>query len=400
MEFVPGTMMQEGYEQPFAESQPFTESQMAYQHPAGDFQGPGFEYGGGYGGYEGFDGYGYADQGWQGGATWPGGGSSFDDSGPFAGDDLAYGGMMGGGMDSSGCGHRSGMMHTLRPTMMDFDSDQEEREHEGGGEKSASLLEGELPDPGLGRASLARRKLQESKGKGGFKGERSEKGSFRFPVQGKGSQLTPVMPFEEHFPTIGDDLAKPSRIFDDSNGKGSKGKGNKGGKDKKGNGKDDFFASMQHPGFMQTGGKDAGGKDTGGKDAGGKGVSGKDAGGKDAGGKGVSGKDAGGKGAQAMPGIDGVMQSQGLGPPPQECVWAYIDPHDKIQAGFSSSSMRNWFRSGWLERSLRIALVLRGEVPDRDNFYKMEKWFPEAASTFLIAPVMPQDVLQPKPTNP
>jgi len=72
-------------------------------------------------------------------------------------------------------------------------------------------------------------------------------------------------------------------------------------------------------------------------------------------------------------------------------MWAYIDPRDNVQTGFPSSKMRGWYESGYFEGHLEVALMKDDEVPDRSDFFPMIKWFPDLSQSFLMPPQVPSE---------
>mmetsp|Transcript_59441 Transcript_59441/g.109403 ORF Transcript_59441/g.109403 Transcript_59441/m.109403 type:complete len:155 (+) Transcript_59441:3-467(+) len=69
-------------------------------------------------------------------------------------------------------------------------------------------------------------------------------------------------------------------------------------------------------------------------------------------------------------------------------TWAYVDPKDQVQTGFSLQDMRKWYESGYFDGDLSVALCRdrRGKVPHKSEFYKLRQWFPDLSKSFTYVP--------------
>jgi len=73
----------------------------------------------------------------------------------------------------------------------------------------------------------------------------------------------------------------------------------------------------------------------------------------------------------------------------ETCCWAYIDPKDEIQVGFSTEDMRQWFDAGYFPEDFLVALIedpTRTKAPPRSEFYPLQQWFRDASQAFNYVP--------------
>lgn len=71
-----------------------------------------------------------------------------------------------------------------------------------------------------------------------------------------------------------------------------------------------------------------------------------------------------------------------------DCHWAYIDPKGVIQVGFTSTKMRGWFEGGYFKAHLEVCpLEDSEEKPLRSSFKPLSEWFPDISQSFLVKPV-------------
>lgn len=74
----------------------------------------------------------------------------------------------------------------------------------------------------------------------------------------------------------------------------------------------------------------------------------------------------------------------------EEVCWAYVDPHDKVQVGFTSQDMQGWYEQGYFKADLRLALVRArpdmAKTPPMREFYTLSQWFPDLSRCFTYVP--------------
>jgi len=69
--------------------------------------------------------------------------------------------------------------------------------------------------------------------------------------------------------------------------------------------------------------------------------------------------------------------------------WAYIDPKDEIQLGFSTDEMRQWYEGGYFPEDFLVALVkdpTKMKAPPRREFYALRQWFRDVSQAFTYVP--------------
>jgi len=86
----------------------------------------------------------------------------------------------------------------------------------------------------------------------------------------------------------------------------------------------------------------------------------------------------------------------GRGPedgPGGEVCWAYVDPNDQVQVGFTSDEMRHWQELGYFSGDLQLALMrcspARAKylaLPPAREFYPLQEWFPDLRRSFTYIP--------------
>eukprot|EP00746_Dinoflagellata_sp_MGD_P004071 gnl/MRDRNA2_/MRDRNA2_107886_c0_seq1.p1 gnl/MRDRNA2_/MRDRNA2_107886_c0~~gnl/MRDRNA2_/MRDRNA2_107886_c0_seq1.p1 ORF type:complete len:832 (-),score=173.83 gnl/MRDRNA2_/MRDRNA2_107886_c0_seq1:133-2628(-) len=70
-----------------------------------------------------------------------------------------------------------------------------------------------------------------------------------------------------------------------------------------------------------------------------------------------------------------------------ERCWAYIDPNNKPQLGFTSEEMGQWHEAGYFDGELKIALIREeGHQPTRKEFYALKSWWPDGMEPFSFIP--------------
>jgi len=75
------------------------------------------------------------------------------------------------------------------------------------------------------------------------------------------------------------------------------------------------------------------------------------------------------------------------------CCWAYVDPNDRVQVGFTHDEMRQWHELGYFDGDLQLALMpvnadrahYVAPPPQRD-FYRLREWFPDPTKSFTYIP--------------
>lgn len=66
--------------------------------------------------------------------------------------------------------------------------------------------------------------------------------------------------------------------------------------------------------------------------------------------------------------------------------WAYIDPRNNVQTGFSNADMRQWFELGYFTGSLQLAKMTSDKEPPPEEFYPLRQWFPQSSKSFTFVP--------------
>jgi len=74
----------------------------------------------------------------------------------------------------------------------------------------------------------------------------------------------------------------------------------------------------------------------------------------------------------------------------EESSWAYIDPRDEVQVGFTLEEMRQWYDLGYFKKDLKCAVVRgpanRAKAPPMREFYTLAQWFPDQSKCFTFVP--------------
>jgi len=99
---------------------------------------------------------------------------------------------------------------------------------------------------------------------------------------------------------------------------------------------------------------------------------------------------SGSKGGSKSSTMSRQMGNSTADSPTDKVTWAYIDPHDQVQVGFTNEQMRQWHDLGYFDGTLSIALVKnnskRSKEPPRREFYPLRQWFPDASKSFTYIP--------------
>merc|ERR1712136_340051 len=66
--------------------------------------------------------------------------------------------------------------------------------------------------------------------------------------------------------------------------------------------------------------------------------------------------------------------------------WAYVDPKNEVQAGFSTEEMRQWFDLGYFDRDLFLGRMNGNRAPPWREFYPLKQWFPDVSKAFTYSP--------------
>jgi len=70
--------------------------------------------------------------------------------------------------------------------------------------------------------------------------------------------------------------------------------------------------------------------------------------------------------------------------------WAYVDPNGEVQVGFTMEEMRKWFKIGYFDGDMKLALIrgnhAQAKAPPAREFYPLKQWFPDATRSFTYVP--------------
>eukprot|EP00930_Biecheleria_cincta_P055431 TRINITY_DN4174_c0_g2_i1.p1 TRINITY_DN4174_c0_g2~~TRINITY_DN4174_c0_g2_i1.p1 ORF type:complete len:850 (-),score=147.40 TRINITY_DN4174_c0_g2_i1:137-2686(-) len=343
---------EDGMSMPFEDQSPF-DVYDEFERPVGN-----------YGGFDAYQSYGYGMEAWSGTAGWGGysDGPFMGEDGPFAGDSLDYTSYAVNAFSGRGSRKGKGFKDSAGSTRFGkgFSQDMPQEEEAADSEPVASLFDTDLPDPGLGRTSLAR-KGADRPGKGKNRG----KSRFPEPLRIAGLDESDSKEYITSLCASWGALTSVEllRRADDLAGHG----------DEDGYRSDvealiEFTSAAETQMFLDACRQNGGLMTEDGRCLV---VS-----------RFRSPDNNNRPNFTAMRTGPSENDSQAAA----DLVWAYIDPNDKIQSGFSSNKMRGWFEDGYFKGHLLVAVERSGIVPPRSEFRKLKDCYQDASMSFLRFP--------------